>query len=135
MGVQTHKVFVYGSLLAGFQNHDYYLGRARRVWAGRTERAGFRMLDLGSFPGVVKASPGGGTVAGEVYEVTGDELARLDRLEGCPFFYRRGWVRLADGSRAFMYVLNAAGGPSSTAALVPDNDWRSYRAARDAAAV
>lgn len=41
--------------------------------------AGFEMLDLGGFPGIV---PGNGKIVGEIYEVDEDTLSRLDSIEG-----------------------------------------------------
>lgn len=125
-------VFVYGSLMQGFHNHhrldgSEFLGRARTVTGG------FRMLSLGSFPGLI-CYEGGGHVMGEVYEVTAEVLKDLDRLEGYPRFYTRQQVavRRTDGdpqaaevTKAWVYTL---ADPKSydDQFMVPDNDWRAF---------
>jgi gamma-glutamylaminecyclotransferase len=115
-------VFVYGSLRQGQGNHRILLG-ANLVGVGQTVQR-FHMRDLGAFPGIVPA-PDGGAIVGEVYEVPPTTLARLDRLEGVPAFYRRERVTvdLADGRlvRAWVYVLP----PESVAdrPTIPGGDW------------
>lgn len=82
------KVFVYGTLKRDEGNHRLmrggeFVGEAVTVDA-------YRMVDLGSFPGVVDpaiSTADKTPVHGELYDV-GDVVA-LDRLEGHPTFYRR----------------------------------------------
>ncbi len=89
--------------------------------AGATARteARFRLAHLGGFPAMVEG--GRTSVAGEVYEVDGATLGRLDRLEGHPRFYRRRPVRLEGGGEAHAYLLSpaqAAGYPT-----IRSGDW------------
>lgn len=74
-----HRVFVYGSLKRGLENHAL-LGTA--VFAGKAATAApFRMMD-GPYP-VLRESGGGGLrVSGELYEVDDRTLEALDDLEG-----------------------------------------------------
>jgi len=68
-------LFVYGSLRFGFElNH--FLRNSRFVGLGFAE--GFKMYDLGNYPGVVK---GDGIIHGEVYEVSDETLRILDQVE------------------------------------------------------
>jgi len=105
-----HLVFVYGSLLRGLPNHRL-LTRARLVGAGSVR--GLELYDYapGSFPAACRAprtSYSSSSVAGELYEVTSEELERLDRLEGHPGFYRRVRAHVLVGSdtvRAWVYVI------------------------------
>lgn len=94
------RVFVYGSLMAGGGNHRYlasYAGAAART------RAEWTMVSLGGFPGIMR---GGATaIVGEVYDVSGETVQALDRLEGHPGFYRRTKIALEDGSAVSAYVL------------------------------
>lgn len=116
--METRFCFVYGSLMTGFSNHRR-LGGARLI--GTRKLGGFRMLDLGAFPGIV---PGGfELVLGELYEVNADQLADLDRLEGHPTFYRRTLVTLTDGTEAWTYVLVDLD-RYKRARAVRGNDWR-----------
>lgn len=70
-------IFTYGTLMKGQSNHNHYLSDNQFVSNGTIE--GFEMYDLGWYPGIV---PGNGTVYGEVYAVSDDELRAIDRLEG-----------------------------------------------------
>ena len=83
--VNTHTVFVYGSLKKGFGNH-HLLEDAEYVGKAETVSNDYTMYNLGAFPGVKE----GGTtcITGEVYRVTDAELVRLHRLEGHPTFYK-----------------------------------------------
>ncbi len=112
-------VFVYGSLLAGEENHAR-LGGAPFVGPARTEPA-FDLLDLGEYPTLAR---GGVTVVlGEVYAVPADVLSALDAFEAP---YRRGGIRLEDGRRVDAYLLPpelAASGP-----CIPSGSWRAHRA-------
>jgi len=98
----THRVFVYGSLLRG-EGNDGFLRGSYLVGKARTA-PGFELFDLGAYPGMV-ARGTTGQVAGEVYEVDTLTLASLDRLEGHPRFYRRTTIRLEDGDVVETYLL------------------------------
>ncbi len=110
-------VFVYGTLRQGEANH-HLLGDLEPTRTART-LGRFRLADLGGFPAMV--SGGSTEIAGEIYEVDGATLARLDRLEGHPDFYRRRAIRLDDGRDAIAYLLSpaqAAGYPT-----IRSGDW------------
>ena len=111
------RVFVYGTLRSGEAN-NYLLRDLEPVATTRTEPR-FRLAHLGGFPAMV--SGGRTRVTGELYEVDGPTLERLDRLEGHPRFYRRRPVRLEDGETAIAYLLSpaqAAGYPT-----IRSGDW------------
>lgn len=95
-----HRVFVYGSLLAGEVHHDL-LAKARMLGTARTEPV-FTLVDLGEYPALLV----GGTtsVVGEIYAVDGDLLAELDQFEGHPKLFKRETITLADGTDAYAYV-------------------------------
>lgn len=69
-------LFVYGTLRYGFElNH--LLRNSPFIGLGYVE--GFKMYDLGGYPGCVK---GDGTIWGEVYQVSEELLRKLDEVEG-----------------------------------------------------
>ena len=73
-------VFVYGTLKRGGENAgslagQRYLGEARTL-------PEYRLYGLDGYPGMVAASEGGLSIAGEIWEVDAACLARLDELEG-----------------------------------------------------
>lgn len=114
-------VFVYGSLLRGEYNHRLLAG-SKRIATARTP-ARFRLVDLGAYPALL---PGGAAaVRGEVYEVDGETLERLDQLEGHPTYYRREPVVLDNDQIAYVYVF--VGNVSGRAREVPSGDWREHR--------
>lgn len=114
-------VFVYGSLRRGECNHRVLAG-ARMIAAAQTSPR-FRLVDLGAYPALLA---GGATaVLGEVYEVDGETLERLDRLEGHPTFYRREPMVLDNDQIAYVYVF--VGNVPGRAREVPSGDWREHR--------
>ena len=101
-------IFVYGSLKAGFQNAHVNQG-LRQPGAFRT-RQRYPLLLLGDYhvPCLVLQPGTGHQVSGEVYEVSADALARMDKLERLhePLGYRRVGIEVertdskADGGAA-----------------------------------
>ncbi|WP_394830248.1 gamma-glutamylcyclotransferase [Pendulispora rubella] len=120
-----NRLLVYGTLLSGQPNARWLRG-ARFIGQARTE-PGFRLHDLGAYPGLVA---GGSTaVIGEVYEVGARTLAVLDAFEGDE--YHRERIVLDDGLCAETYLLApdvAAGFP-----LIASGDWRDWCAHREMA--
>jgi gamma-glutamylaminecyclotransferase len=73
-------IFVYGTLKRGCRNHAYLEAQS---FVGEVRTApGFRLFDLGEYPGMVPHADDREGVAGEVWSVDAPCLARLDALEG-----------------------------------------------------
>ncbi|WP_200341193.1 gamma-glutamylcyclotransferase family protein [Rhodovibrio sodomensis] len=90
---------VYGTLKPGERNHRLIADAARH---GPCETApGFRLLH-GDIPAVDRG--GDARIKGELVAVSGEQLARMDQLEGHPDWYRREVVSLADGRQAWIYL-------------------------------
>jgi gamma-glutamylcyclotransferase (GGCT)/AIG2-like uncharacterized protein YtfP len=73
----THRVFVYGTLKSGFPNH--YLLEGCEFFGRAVTVPTYKMIENG-FP-VIIPDPDGRRLAGEIYVVDDETLARLDRLE------------------------------------------------------
>lgn len=73
------KIFVYGTLKQGKSNHNYYLGESQFLGSAKTDRNIWGLADLGAYPALTY---GRYQVEGEVYKVSQETLARIDRLEG-----------------------------------------------------
>jgi gamma-glutamylaminecyclotransferase len=118
----VERLFVYGTLKRGCAHHDLLAG-ARFAGAARTA-PGFVLVDLGAYPGMVRG--GAAAVAGELFEVDRELLARLDRFEGHPHLFRRARVPLAGGPAAFAYLLDRrhADGRSAIPAAGGVARWR-----------
>lgn len=121
LGVSTVRLFVYGSLKAGFRHHDV-LGGARFLARVVTAR-GYRLVRLAEYPALVRPPPGeargrgaglqgvgveGVGVEGELYELPLSRIPELDAFEDCPELYQREFVSLEDGTEAFAYSIDAA---------------------------
>lgn len=97
----TIKVFVYGSLKAGYNNHSV-LGPDAVLLGHAVTTARYRMISVG-FP-VIRSDGDGHPVRGELYEVPLEQLPRLDALEGQGRMY----------DRVIRQVTLKNGGPVST---------------------
>lgn len=98
----SNLVFVYGSLKSGgmVRGLDGFPG-ATIVGKAKTTYPDYNMLDLGSFPAVVKGEK---YIQGEVWEVDDTTFQELDMIEGYPEFYKRVKTETTQG-RAWMYFL------------------------------
>lgn len=94
-------LFVYGTLKRGQRNHRL-LADQRFVRSTRTT-PGFRLYDLGPYPGVVRDADAG-AVAGELFAVSECCLDELDDFEGVPDLFTRERIDLADGTTAWAYL-------------------------------
>jgi gamma-glutamylcyclotransferase (GGCT)/AIG2-like uncharacterized protein YtfP len=93
------RVFVYGTLRRGKVNH--HLLEGARFCGYHTTAPLYKMVSLGSYPGVVKR--GRSRIQGEVYEVEAKTMSLLDRLEGYPTAYSRELISTPWG-RAWIYL-------------------------------
>jgi gamma-glutamylcyclotransferase (GGCT)/AIG2-like uncharacterized protein YtfP len=117
------KVFAYGTLMSGENNHRQLRG-ARLLAVRRTEPR-YTLVSLGAYPALLD----GGTtsITGEVYDVDDDLLRALDRFEGVPTLYRRERIHLLGGELVEGYVL--ARPRAKRYPLITSGDWREYRCA------
>ncbi len=87
-------LFVYGTLKRGGANHAHlagqkFLGQARTV-------AGYTLVSLGDYPGLVRSPDDREGVTGELWSVDDTCLAHLDEFEGVDeSLYRRSSILLA----------------------------------------
>ncbi len=75
------------------------------------------MLDLGTYPGVVRG--GHGVITGELYRVTPTTLATLDELEDYPHRYDRV-VFTTEHGRAWIYLYRRQTGSER---VIVSGDW------------
>lgn len=106
-------VFVYGTLKRGCSNH-HFLAEQRFVGEARTV-PGFRLYNLGGYPGMVPHATDRDGVTGEIWEVDEACLRRLDALEGlAEGLYRREPIPLlpphaGQGIEGYLYARTIAG--------------------------
>jgi len=90
-----NRIFVYGTLKRGLSNHSYLAGQ-HFVSDARTQPV-YRLYDLGGYPGMVPSPKDGLSIEGEIWEIDGACLHRLDKLEDTDGGeYERTRVALAD---------------------------------------
>lgn len=88
------RVFVYGTLKRGGDNH-HYLAYQQFLGPARTP-AGYTLYSLGDYPGMVRATADTAGVAGELWAVDAACLHQLDLLEGVnEGLYERVPIKLA----------------------------------------
>src|SRR5689334_13053835 len=94
------RLFVYGSLRSGQENHDRLRG-ARFLGAAATPSGRYHLTLLDEYLALIEGP--GPSVKGELYEVTAELLIELDAFEEVPQRYYRRAVWLTDGSCAEAY--------------------------------
>ena len=88
------RVFVYGTLKRGGDNH-HYLAYQQFLGPARTP-AGYTLYSLGDYPGMVRAPADTAGVTGELWAVDAACLQQLDVLEGVnEGLYERVPIKLA----------------------------------------
>lgn len=131
-----YRVFVYGSLLRGLENHfliqnEKFVHRAHTVEefymvsnnntpenniSAAYEPTLFVPQDIYKYPFLMRKPAASGhtcsRIVGEVYEVTAEALAQLDRLEDHPTSYLRQSIQVENmekggKSRVDAYILNS----------------------------
>ena len=85
--VYSMNVFVYGTLMQGFPNHQIIAEYIDEIHEAGVEG---KLYAVGGFPGLIE---GDGEVKGELLVIDEDfkkeVLNKLDRLEGCPDLFKR----------------------------------------------
>ena len=77
--MSTNIVAVYGTLREGLDNHGL-IAECKRIGLGWL--TGYRMHNLGDYPGSVYTHDDRFRIRGEWYKISDDVLASLDQLEG-----------------------------------------------------
>lgn len=117
----TDLVFTYGTLMRDQGNHRLL---ADATFVAEAAIEGFAMHCNGHFPMIVAADEPR-LVHGEIFRVTADELADLDRLEGVEWgMYRRELVSTLDGALVWVYMWNR---PIRGERPVPGGAWAPRR--------
>lgn len=91
--LETVKVFVYGSLKKGFDNHDVIskdIIKVRKV--STVGRFSMYEDDFGNYPYIVREKKY--HIQGELIDVTKDTLKKLDEFEGAPDLYKREKIKV-----------------------------------------
>ena len=116
----TYRVAVYGTLRKDCGN-NVLLSNAKFIGKTLTKEL-YTLRSMGGCPAVDKSVPTHHVVV-EVYEVTPEELKRLDRLEGYTdeheCWYNRTLTETIDHGEAYMYHID-----DTTRPIISSGDWR-----------
>lgn len=85
--LQDHLIAVYGTLKKGHGNYYRYLTSSKHVASGVTKDK--YPLVIKGLPYMIEERGNGYNVEVDIFKVSDDTLAALDRLEGHPTWYRR----------------------------------------------
>ncbi|HPQ55492.1 MAG TPA: gamma-glutamylcyclotransferase [Spirochaetota bacterium] len=122
----SEYIFVYGSLMKGFHNHDSFSFSSSTHFVCRAVLQGAVMFDMGFYPCVVLTGNPNNSVCGEVYRYHDMECRqRVQLME-----YGAGFdeeVVTVDGIKAsvFVYREKPEGVP-----WIPGGDWRVHSKGR-----
>ena len=120
-----HRIFVYGTLMAGEYNHKLISSQKRE---GEGSIRGFDLYSLGRYPGIRPSEHADHVVYGEVYLVDDSTLEQVNILEGEGSLYilQHAEVTMDDGSEvtAGVYVYNHDCPESSR---IHSGSWKSGR--------
>lgn len=116
----SHKVAVYGTLREGFGN-NVLLQNSQKLGQALLP-PNLTMYTHGGLPFVHNDGDTSNQVLVDVYEVDDSTLARLDRLEGHPSWYKREQVETDAFGMAWTYLNDEVSGLD----VVESGDWAEY---------
>lgn len=93
--LEVNYIAVYGTLKYNYSNYLYYLSDSYFVGSGETKDK--YPLVINGLPFLIEKKGLGHNVAVDVFKVTDDTLARLDKLEGHPRWYKRKQIPINIG--------------------------------------
>ena len=112
----TRKVFVYGTLMNGEDNHHFL---ENSTCLGKAAIEGYDMYNVGGwYPAII---PGNSRIIGELYEVPENDMASIDMLEGEGSLYIRKCEETTDKSLAYIYEY-----AQDTEGLYKISSWKDY---------
>ena len=112
----TRKVFVYGTLMNGEDNHHFL---ENRTCLGKAAIEGYDMYNVGGwYPAII---PGNSRIIGELYEVHENDMASIDMLEGEGSLYIRKCEITTGNEMAYIYEY-----ARETEGLDKIDSWKEY---------
>ena len=112
----TRKVFVYGTLMNGEDNHHFL---ENSTCLGKAAIEGYDMYNVGGwYPAII---PGNSRIIGELYEVHENEMPSIDMLEGEGSLYIRKCEITTGNEMAYIYEY-----ARETEGLDKIDSWKEY---------
>lgn len=121
----TFLLFVYGTLMRdGSRNRAIADQKFVREAVTKT---GYQLLDLGSYPGLVRVEQDGRQIDGELWEIHNSRMTLLDQIEGAPSLYRMEAVDIDGEDRevySYFFKLRIR---NANAPILENNRWTNTR--------
>ena len=112
----TRKVFVYGTLMNGEDNHHFL---ENSTCLGKAAIEGYDMYNVGGwYPAII---PGNSRIIGELYEVPENDMPSIDMLEGEGSLYIRKCEITTGNEMAYIYEY-----ARDTEGLDKIDSWKEY---------
>lgn len=126
------RVFVYGTLMSGEENHHILKDRSKLLGEGVISGTIYEMP--GNYPALIEDE---GIVRGELFEFEDEDvLKQLDRIEG---YYGKGKKNLYDRERrdiimadgkfieCWVYIYRNKETAKKKGAFIPGGNWKEYK--------
>lgn len=99
-------VFVYGTLKSGGRLNPGLIHAGGTICGeAKILSKGYVMRSLGGYPALQKVADGSGTyIHGELWVVSAEGIATLDRIESYPNFYNRELITVWSGNQSFKAI-------------------------------
>lgn len=90
-------------------------------------KPGYQLLDLGSYPGLVRVEQDGRQIEGELWEVHKSRIDLLDQIEGAPVLYRMENVDIEGEERLVQTYFFKYKIQTSKAPVIENNRWENKK--------
>lgn len=121
------RMFLNGTAMTGGADHHLAGGSRLLGEAHTAPRYRFHSV-AGRYPALEDVGPGGAAIAGELYEMSYEQLREV-LLPAEPAGLELGVIQLADGSGSLAMVLRRPHNPLPLADITGFGSWRQYRLA------
>jgi gamma-glutamylcyclotransferase (GGCT)/AIG2-like uncharacterized protein YtfP len=118
-------LFVYGTLMRDGSRNMAISDQAFIREA--VTKTGYQLLDLGSYPGLVRVDQDGRQVSGELWEIHKSRMSLLDRIEGAPVMYRMEAVEIEGETREVYSYFFKVRVNSQNIPVLEGNRWENKR--------
>ena len=120
-------LFCIGAHMSGLPLNHQVLGHGGRFLHAASTAPTYRLFDLGTRPGLVRAAQGGGAIAGEVWALPAAAIGPF--LASIPPPLAFGRVTLANGESVLGFLAEGEG-VAGTPEITARGGWRAHLAAR-----
>jgi len=122
-------IFVYGTLLRGFSNHELITSDKTHRFVGDATIKGFKMADLGCYPAIYHTGNDDDLIEGEIFDISAEKFERIRMMEqGAGYkvsVYDRIFNLIGEGS-LILFEMDKEQVERYNAKLIDYTDYRKY---------